>query len=288
MERRLGRGLGALLGQEPSSAGPTPPTQSLPRAELRPNPWQPRRTFDPQALEELASSLKAHGFLQPIVVRRAGGAYEVVSGERRLRAAKLAGIHDVPVIIREVSDRDMLELALVENVQRQDLDAIERAQGFQALMDSLQMTQEQVSAKVGLKRSTVANHLRLLELPDTIQDAIRSGLLSMGHARAMLGMPDRAQCLKLMERTVREGLSVREVERLVQSSVKPAKAPAAASGASVPAPWVNALEERLKLRFGTKVSVQSSPNYRGQITIQFFGRDDLDRVCQLLAPRDEL
>lgn len=288
MERRLGRGLGALLGQEPSSAEPVPNTHSLPRADLRPNPWQPRRTFDPQALEELASSLKAHGFLQPIVVRRAGGAYEVVSGERRLRAAKLAGINDVPVVIRDVSDRDMLELALVENVQRQDLDAIERAQGFQALMDSLQMTQEQVSAKVGLKRSTVANHLRLLELPDTVQDAIRSGLLSMGHARAMLGMPDRAQCLKLMERTVREGLSVREVERVVQSSSKPSKVATAATEARAPAPWVNTLEERLKLRFGTKVSVQSSPAYRGQITIQFFGRVDLDRICELLAPKDEL
>src|SRR5262249_35963689 len=162
-----------------------------------------RRTFDPQALEELASSLKAHGFLQPIVVRRAAGGYEVISGERRLRAAKLADIRDVPVLVRDdVSDRDMLELALVENVQRQDLDAIERAQGFQALMDSLQMTQEQVAVKVGLKRSTVANHLRLLELPEPVQDAIRTGLLSMGHARAMLGVSDRPACLKLMERTV--------------------------------------------------------------------------------------
>lgn len=290
MERRLGRGLGALLGQEPAAVDVPRATQTLPRSELKPNPWQPRRVFDPQGLEELASSLKTHGFLQPIVVRRAGGAYEVISGERRLRAAKIAGIDEVPVLVRsDVSDRDMLELALVENVQRQDLDAIERAQGFQALMDTLQMTQEQVSVKVGLKRSTVANHLRLLELPDTIQDAIRSGLLSMGHARAMLGVSDRAQCLKLMERAVREGLSVREVERLVRVGAKePAKAKADQASAGARAPWIKTLEERLQRRFGTKVSVQSSATYRGQVTLQFFGRDDLDRLCEILAPAEEL
>src|SRR5205814_6451710 len=213
-----GRGIGSLLGQ---SIADEAPKGSLPLDQLRPNPHQPRKTFDAAALEELAESVRGHGVLQPIVVRPAGVAYEIVSGERRWRAAKAAGHAAVPVSVRaDITDDQMLELALVENVQRQDLDAMERAQAFRQMMEALNITQEQVAEKVGLKRSTVANQLRLLDLPSQAQEAIRRGLLSMGHARALLGLSDPQKVLSFVERIARDDLSVRQVEKLVRESGK--------------------------------------------------------------------
>jgi ParB/RepB/Spo0J family partition protein len=182
---------------------------------LQPNPHQPRKTFDSVALEELVDSVRRHGILQPIVVRPAGTDYQIVSGERRWRAAKAAGHLAVPVSVRsDITDDQMLELALVENVQRQDLDAMERAQAFQQMMEALNLTQDQVAEKVGLKRSTVANQLRLLELPPQAQDAIRRGLLSMGHARALLGLSDTHKVLSFVERVVREVMASPEWPRI--------------------------------------------------------------------------
>src|SRR4029079_17464167 len=222
MERRLGRGLGSLLGtsdsfEEQKKAG------ELPLDAIRPNPHQPRRTFDPVALEELTESIRRHGILQPIVVRASdrdaeGRSFEVVSGERRWRASRMAGRTSIPVTVREVDNDQMLELALVENLQRQDLDAIERATGYQQMMKALTITQEQVAEKVGLKRSTVANHLRLLELPAAAQEAVRRNLITMGHARALLGLADATQVMALVERIARQDLSVRDVERLVREA----------------------------------------------------------------------
>lgn len=288
MERRLGRGLGSLLGQSGSVEGQNAGTE-LPLDAIRPNPHQPRKTFDPAALEELSDSIRRHGVLQPIVVRPVGTGYELVSGERRLRASQLAGRTTIPASIRsDISDDQMLELAMVENLQRQDLDAMERATGYRLMMDSLQITQEQVAEKVGLKRATVANHLRLLELPAPAQEAVRRGLISMGHARALLGLADSKQVLGLVERIAREDLSVRTVEGLVRMQSNPTPAVEAPTQGLAVAPWVRELEERMRETLGTKVQLKNNPGFKGQIVIEYFNRADLDRLCQVLAPRREL
>ena len=243
MERRLGRGLGTLLQTSVDDGG----VRQLDVSAITPNPLQPRTTMDPAALEELRDSIRMHGILQPVVVRRHGDHYQLVAGERRWRAARLAGLSTIPAVVREdVSDSEMLELALIENVQRHDQNAIERALGFKALMETLGLTQEAVAAKVGLRRSSVANHVRLLELPQPVQDAIAKGLVTMGHARALLGMEDSAGMLDLLEQTVRQELSVRDVERLVRAGSKTAAptVPSAAVESAVPPAWLAAVETR--------------------------------------------
>lgn len=289
MERRLGRGLGSLLGGS-DPVEPMKGAQELDIARVRPNPHQPRKTFDPQALEELTQSIRQHGVLQPIVVRPSGSSFEIVSGERRWRASQAAGRLTIPATVRaDIRDDQMLELALVENLQRQDLDAMERAHGYRDMMETLQVTQEQVAEKVGLKRATVANHLRLLELPVQAQDAVRKGLISMGHARALIGIPKQERILSLVERIAREDLSVREVERIVREQAKPVSSAPAASAAAHPVlPWVRELEERMREHLGTKAKLQVGPGYRGQIVVEFYNRADLDRLAGLLAPKDEL
>lgn len=289
MERRLGRGLGSLLGQPTEPEAPAGQSE-IAVARIRPNPRQPRRTFDPAALEELAASIRTHGILQPIVVRPAGGDFELISGERRWRAAQVVGLKTLPAVIRiGVRDDQMLELALVENVQRQDLDAMERARGFQEMMALLHITQEGVAQKVGLQRSTVANHLRLLELPDQVQQAIGRGLLTMGHARALLGLAPGAAQLRLMERIAREDLSVRQTEVVVRESGRTAAPTGGDKKVLVPhQPWAAELESRLRESLGTKVHVRNGAGYKGQIVLEYYNRSDLERLCQLLAPRAEL
>lgn len=287
MERRLGRGLGSLI----SASAPAVPSkgdgQEIPLQRIRPNPHQPRRTFDEEALEELRSSLAQHGLLQPIVLREAAGGYEIVSGERRWRAARMEGWETIPAIVREASDEDMLELALVENVQRRDLDPIEKARGYRDMVSQLGLTQEAVARKVGLRRATVANHLRLLELPEAVQDALAQGLLSMGHARALLGLEDEAARIALMEETVRRDLSVREVERRVREHRQGEARPDPRTKPETP-PWARAFETKLRDRLGTKVSVENGENYRGRIVIEYFDRDGLERLMGQLAPERTL
>lgn len=256
---------------------------------IRPNPHQPRETFSPAGLEELRQSIVNHGVLQPVVVRKADVGYELVSGERRWRAARLAGLRTIPATVRpHVSDEDMLELALVENVQREDLDPIERARGFHRLMERLGLTQEQAAERVGLKRSTVANHVRLLELPDSIQDAVSQGALSMGHARALLSIQDRNRLLDLAATVVRDNLSVREVEQRARERADTGSRSGAGGteGKIVPpAPWIRDVEKRLQDHLGAKVAVKNGESYRGQIVLHYFGREDLDRLLSLLAPQ---
>jgi ParB family chromosome partitioning protein len=300
MERRLGRGLGSLLGaEEPAIAAPQATSEDsgllqLELGRIRPNPFQPRKTMDPAGLEELRDSIASHGILQPVVVRAAQGGFELIAGERRWRAARLAGLAAIPALLRaDVSDADMLELALVENVQRRDLDPIERAQGFQAIMETLQVTQEGVAVKVGLKRSTVANHLRLLELPAIVQEAIGKGLLTMGHGRALLALPNPEAITQAMERVVREGMSVRDVERMAR--VQPASTastggpgmaqPNGATLVPAPPPWAQELERRIREHLGTKATVQPGPGAGGRIVLEYFSREGLDRLCEALAPR---
>lgn len=289
-ERRLGRGLESLLGSS-SVESPELPRTEVRLVEIRPNPHQPRRAFDPSALEELAASIRRHGVLQPVVLREAAPGYELISGERRLRAAKLAGLERVPaVVLREVTDEQMLELALVENVQRADLDAIEKARGYAQMVERLGLTQDQVAERVGLKRSTVANHLRLLELPDEVQRAVSEGLISMGHARALLGLEPRARLLELVERIVLEDLSVRAVEQVVREGTSKAGKSAGEKPAKGPErpPWLVELEGRMRDHLGAKVSLVNQPGYRGKIVIEYFDQDDLERLTELLAPRPRL
>ena len=286
MEKRLGRGLSALLAEQRTPSSPPAGPVELPLDQIRPNPFQPRRTFDAEGMKELQASIQTHGVLQPVVVRKlAAGGFELVSGERRWRAAGAAGRSTIPVVLRQASDEEMLELALVENLQRRDLDPIEKALGFQQLIESLGLTQEQVAVKVGLQRSTVTNHLRLLELDPEVQKALGAGLLSMGHARALLGLEDRRRQRELCALVVRQGLSVRAIESRVRAlRGGPTSEPVVEIPRPTP-PWLRDMETRIRGHLGTKVSVRNGEGYRGQIVIEYHGREDLERVYALLAPR---
>lgn len=284
MERRLGKGLGSLLGTDTAGAG----ALELELTAIEPNPFQPRKSMDPSGLEELRDSIAAHGVLQPIVVRELEGRYQLVSGERRWRASRLAGLERIPAIVREVvEDSEMLELALVENVQRRDLDPIERARGFHALMQALGITQEAVAVKVGLKRATVANHLRLLELPSKAQDAVGRGLISMGHARALLGLPSHEEIEQLMEKCARLDLSVREVERIVREraqrpTVEQTQTPAGRAA------WMAQAERRVQDALGARVGIECDEQFRGKIQIEFSDKQQLNRILDSLAPLPEV
>jgi ParB family chromosome partitioning protein len=280
MEKRLGRGLNTLLGT------PVEPTSSTEVSveDIDPNPFQPRKSMDASGLEELRDSIHAHGLLQPIVVRKVGDRYQLISGERRWRAARLAGKDRIAATIREVrSDEEMLELALVENVQRRDLDPMERARGFKSLMEALAITQEAVAMKVGLRRATVANHLRLLDLPAKVQDAVAKGLVSMGHARAMLGLTDPKGIEDLLEECVRRDLSVRDIERIVRERVQPSHGRAEPVNGSRPT-WVGPIERRLESELGTRVRIEADESCHGQIRVEFAGQKELERLIERLAP----
>ena len=288
MERRLGRGLGALLGDS-TRASDDRSSRELPIQDIQPNPLQPRKRFDEASLRELADSLLRHGFLQPVVVRPAGSGFELVAGERRWRAAKLAGFERIPALVREDLTQDqMLELALVENVQREDLDAIERALGFRAMIVSLGLTQEEVAQKVGLRRATVSNQLRLLELPPEVQAALAAGLISMGHARALLALGSCEVQLSALARISREGLSVRQVEALTRSAANSEARPSPGAVVIPRKAWVSELEGRIRSRLGTKVTIRNGKGYRGQIVIEYFDRGALERVCELICPSDRI
>lgn len=299
MERRLGRGLGSLLGATELGATDAQAPVQAPRAQLeiaidqvRPNPFQPRQAFDAEGLEELQESIRLHGILQPVVVRRrADNSYELIAGERRWRAARAAGLSAIPALVRsDVSDGELLEIALVENVQRRDLDALEKARGYARMMQELGLTQEQVAQKVGLKRASVANHLRLLELPEPVQAALSKGLISMGHARALLSTDGERQALALLGRISREGLSVRQVEALARPRPQSAGVEQSPGHGELrpQAPWVAEVQRRLREALGAKVTLLNSPGVRGQIVIEYHGQDDLNRLLDNLAPAPRL
>ena len=292
MERRLGRGLGALLGAnsqalEPASSEAPSAAQELNVDEILPNRQQPRVRFDVAALEGLRDSIKQHGVIQAIAVRKCDNGYELISGERRLKAAKLAGLDKIPVVVHaEVNDQQSLEWAMVENLQREDLDPIERAKGFELMMSRLSLGQEEVASRVGLKRSTVTNHLRLLELPEEVQEALVQRLVTMGHARALAGLAKASQQVDLLGKVVRSGLSVRQVELAVKGlNTKPAavSTPKAASS-SHREPWLNDVEARLRESLGTQVVVEHRKDAKGQISIKYFDSAELDRLIAQLAP----
>ena len=295
--RRLGRGLEALIPGSAISTGTTPTSdlQRIPIARIRPNPFQPRREFDPAELAELEASLKASGLLQPISVRRRGDAYELIAGERRFRAASNLGWTDISALVRDFDDQTMLVLALVENLQRANLNAIEEARGYKRLIEEFQLTQQQVADAVGKDRTTVTNLLRILSLPEPVQQLVQNGALSPGHARALLALSGGASPLAVANDAIARGLSVRELEQLVRElsglsaqtgqqqrpSTNPT-APSAEAAGGVTNPAVRRIEDDLRRYFQTDVRVQLSGPEKGKIEIAFYSNDDLDRVLDLI------
>ncbi|MBZ0154073.1 MAG: ParB/RepB/Spo0J family partition protein [Planctomycetes bacterium] len=297
VDRRLGRGLDFFLSggrsnqaqpaaQAESSAPAGTQVEQIEVSKLVPNPHQPRKLIAESDLQSLADSIRASGILQPILARKdSQGRFEIVAGERRWRAAQIAGLQKVPVIVRELKDQDSAIFALVENVQREDLNAIEKAEGFQLLMQKMGATQEEVAKQVGFERSTVANFLRLLDLPDAVQAHVSRGTLSMGHGRALLALSDREAIELCAEEAVRAGLSVRALEAKVKELLEvskgdPTKVSAAASKKARPV-WLNELEESLVEALGTPVSIRYGRK-RSQIIIECAGREEFERVFQRL------
>lgn len=286
----MGRGLSALLGQESAdyaSLDRVRLSKMVPIEFLQPGPFQPRRLFAEDELAALADSIRVNGILQPILVRRRGtqpNAYEIVAGERRWRAAQLAKLHEVPVIIRELGDREALELALVENLQRENLSPLEEAEGFRRLMEEFKNTQEELAEHVGKSRSHIANMLRLLSLPDEVKAIVDSGALSAGHARALIGAPN---VLMLAKRVVAEGLSVRQTERLVAARKRPAR-PTRAKKPDLRDADTAALERDLSNLLGLKVAI-SFDGTGGELSIHYATLEQLDGLLQRLtkaaAPR---
>ncbi len=280
--KALGRGIGALIPGVAPASSPAPVAEpgpaQIPLDAIEPNPDQPRRVFDPKHLERMAKSMSRHGVLQPVIVRKAGHRYQLICGEQRWRAARLAELSSIPAVVSDVADRDRLELALIENVQRADLNPIELAHAFKALCAS-GATQEEVGERVSLDRSTVANHLRLLELPLEFQADVEAGHLSIGHAKALLsiGNPERRRHLR--ERIVREGLSVRSSESLAREVSKPKRPRAASRPAADPNRQM--LVDNLRRRLQTSIRINGD-DARGRIEIDYFGAEDLGRIANLL------
>ena len=282
-EPRLGRGLESLLGEgkeEPQR--PSVAKREVPVNLVRANPLQPRTAFQAREMSQLVESVKAVGILQPLIVRRVGASYELVAGERRLRAAQMAGLSVVPVVERQVSDDDMLTIALIENLQREDLNPIEKAKGFKRMVEQANLTQEEAARRIGKDRSTIANFIRLLDLPESVQHVVSRGTISMGHARALLGLkhPSAQQALAL--RIEDEGLSVREVERIVaQTRASTTQERKPKKAASKPA-HIRDLEDRAREHLGTKVLIEQRDN-RGKFTIHFYSDDDFQRILDVLG-----
>jgi ParB family transcriptional regulator, chromosome partitioning protein len=287
--RRLGRGLEALIPG--STTQPSSPGSDLERiaiSRIRPNPFQPRRDFPAAELAELESSLRASGLLQPITVRRRGDAYELIAGERRLRAATNIGWTDITAIVRDIDDRTMLVLALVENLQRSNLNAVEEARGYRRLIEEFQLTQQQVADGVGKDRTTITNLLRLLSLPEAVQHMVEQGTLSPGHARALLALGPAHSVNDLAHEAISRGLSVRELEHRVREHSGGSVTPKRRTAASVTQttttvdPAAKRIEDDLRRYFQTDVRLQLSDAAKGKIELSFYSHDDLDRILDLI------
>jgi ParB family chromosome partitioning protein len=297
----LGRGLGALLGGSPplgqtttasSDSGAAPAAapdtrervQRVPLNQVRPSALQPRKEFSDEALRELADSIRAQGIVQPLIVRERAGSFELIAGERRWRAAQLLGLPEVPIIVREADDRAVLELALIENLQRENLNAIEEAVGYSQLAEQFQLTQEEIATKVGKSRAAVANATRLLKLPTPVQSLVRTGRISVGHAKVILGLADERGQQLAAERIVKEGLNVRQTEGLIAKlQTRAARSPGdTKTPAIVPVDSnIGRLEEKLREKFGTKVQLKYTKG-KGAVEISFFSDDELQRVLEIL------
>jgi ParB family transcriptional regulator, chromosome partitioning protein len=277
MAKGLGKGLNAFFNME---AEREEKVQEISIKEIRPNPYQPRKVFEPEAIEELKLSIQEHGILQPIILRKTIKGYEIVVGERRFRAAKEARLETVPAVVRELNEQQMMELAVLENLQREDLNPIEEGIAYQTLIEKLKLTQEELAKRLGKSRPHLANHIRLLSLPPKIQQLISDGKISMGHGRALLGLRKKDKLPVLVDKILKDGMNVRQLEQLIQqmNEIVPRETNKEKATKDV---FIRERETSLRERFGTTVNIKQSKN-KGKIEIEFFSKDDLERILELL------
>jgi ParB family chromosome partitioning protein len=284
MAKGLGKGLDAFFMN--AEVGKEETVREIKLKELRPNPYQPRKNFQQEAIDELKDSIIEHGILQPIVVRKSIKGYEIVVGERRFRAAKEAMLETIPAVVRELTEQQMMELAVMENLQREDLNPIEEGIAYQTLMEKLKLTQEEVAKRLGKSRPHVANHVRLLSLPPKIQELISNGKISMGHGRALLGLRQKAKVPSIVEKVINESLNVRQLEKLIQqlneNVSRETKKPEKKKDV-----FIQEREHSLRERFGTTVNIKQSKT-KGKIEIEFFSTEDLERILEMLDQEDPL
>jgi ParB family chromosome partitioning protein len=278
MSKRLGKGLDALITS--LSIKEDDKIVEVPLSQLRANPYQPRKTFQEEAIKELAESIREHGVIQPIIVRQALKGYEIIAGERRFRASQLLGNATIPAVVRAYNDEQVMEIALIENVQREDLNAIEVAVAYQSIMNQFTLTQEELSLKVGKSRSHIANFLRLLSLPDEIKDHVSRGTLSMGHARALAGVKEEEKRRELAKQTLTNEWSVRELEEAVQN-IEVKGNPKTKGKTKKRDPYMEEIEETLREKFQTTVRIKPNKD-KGRIELSYFGKEDLERLLELL------
>jgi len=287
--KALGKGLSALLPQRPASVLATPQTSamgpriaSIPIADIHPNPLQPRTVFDATRLGELSNSIETNGIIQPLLVRRKGDRYELIAGERRLRAAKLAGLVDVPAIVQDYADERILEIALIENIQREDLNPMETASALDRLHTEMNLSHEEIAARTGKDRTTITNLIRLLRLPQAVQLLVAERRLSMGHARAILGLTNPELQLQVAEKAAAQGFSVRQVERLVKKMNEPREP----SEAPLQDPNIKAAIGALEAALGTRVRIVEKSGQRGQIEIEYYTQGELERLYEWIVSKD--
>lgn len=280
MSKRLGKGLDALI---PSlSINDDDKVVEIPISQLRANPYQPRKAFDEEAIHELAESIRQHGVIQPIIVRPVLRGYEIIAGERRFRASQYCGNATVPAVVRTFNDQQVMEIALIENLQRENLNAMEVAVAYQGLMDQFSLTQEELSVKVGKSRSHIANFLRLLALPEEVKDYVSRGTLSMGHARAIVGVKDEILVKQLAKQSIEQQWSVRELEEAVQQLDRSQTGEKAKTKLKKKDPFIDTLEESLRERFKTTVKIKHGQKDKGKIELNYYSKQDLERLLELL------
>jgi ParB family chromosome partitioning protein len=279
-KQALGKGLGALIPDLSTLDDKEKKALGITEIELDrivPNEYQPRKVFDDEKLKELAASIKEQGVIQPIIVHRAGSGYELIAGERRWRASRLAGLKTIPALVKEATKRELLEMALIENIQREDLNALEAAEAYKRLQDEFKLTQEDLARRVGKERSTVTNFLRILHLPKEIKQDLASGAISMGHAKALLSLERSRDQIQAAALIVKKGLSVREAESLASRLKNPPKERKIRQSQEL-----KSVEEKLKKKLGTKVSI-SSRSRGGRIVIEYYSTEELDRILEMMT-----
>ena len=282
MARALGKGINALFSEIEKIEGEA--VEEIPLKEIRPNPYQPRKYFSEEGVAVLKQAIIEHGVLQPIIVRKSIKGYEIVVGERRYRAAKAAGLKKIPAVVRSLTDEKMMELAVLENLQREDLTPIEEASAYQMLLDRLEITQEQLAKRLGKSRPHIANMVRLLSLPQEIQELLHEGKISMGHGRALLGLKDKKKIPSVVDKVIKEGLNVRQLEELIQQLNHNVSRETKKRKKKKDL-FLMEQENVLRERFGTTVKIKKGKK-KGKIEIEFFSDDDLNRILEILNPED--
>ena len=284
--KSLGRGIGALIPEIDEPSDSKPEIAELLVDSILSNPHQPRHDFDPVALEELAASINENGIVQPITVRKKEGKFELIAGERRLRAVKLINMRTIPAYVMSVeNDGSLLQLALIENIQREDLNPVDVALAYRELVETHGLTHGEIADRVGKDRSTVANFLRLLGLPDEIKESVRKGEISQGHARALLPIKESAEMLALYRKIIKDGLSVRQVEDIIKGGIKGTPKSIRIKTSSAKSPQLKAIESELMMKFGTKVRIREKGS-GGEVIVEYYSNEDLDRLITLIGQLD--